>query len=137
MGPFEQPVEAGVANVCFQRIACHVGQEDQPQTCFLQRLECGQRIRPSVELELGLHQLIALVRSQVELSALGREDKRVFRRLPEVRVLSAECMQPLAFELTHAPGVAEFGALAREQGVRQLEDRSGIEYGKGIECDGR
>src|SRR6185312_6154111 len=64
------------------------------------------------------------------------EDEGLFGRPPEVDVATGEGAQPLILELPHAPGAAEFGTPAREERLREREDRARVEDREGVERDG-
>src|SRR5262249_12776692 len=84
--------------------------------------KCGER-------QIGVHQLLALGRVEVEVQAPGCENEPVLGHLPEVLVSSHQAATPGVLQLLEAPGIAQGGSLAREELLAERDDRMHVEQG--------
>src|SRR6516225_5127531 len=109
-----------------------VGQERQAYTRRSQRFESGQSIRITLELKIGLHEPLPLLKAQLELQHVGGKNQRVFGDLPKICVVATNGSQPGVLELACTPKATELRTSARKELFCESKDRSRIKGGKAV-----
>src|SRR5215469_4293222 len=119
-------------NRTVKHVGSQVGQERQAYTRLSQRFESGQSIRITLELKIGLHEVLPLLEAQLELQHVGGKNQRVFGNLPKICVVATNGSQPSVLELACTPSVAELQTSARKELFCESKNRSRIKGGKAV-----